>query len=55
MPPPRTNRASAEVFDVGRINPPSLGDIADGDTLDKVFYVSVNDIAGLPSPCWMTM
>jgi DNA-binding transcriptional ArsR family regulator len=36
--------SSDEVFDLGRINPPSLRDVADAKTLDKVFDALASDI-----------
>ncbi len=42
--PSASSISSGDVFDVGRINPPSLSDIADADTLDRVFDALASDI-----------
>ncbi len=38
-----TSRSRAPEFRVGRTDPPSLRDIADGDTLDRVFKALANE------------
>jgi DNA-binding transcriptional ArsR family regulator len=37
-------RRSVTEFSVGRINPPTLADVADADTLDRVFKALANEV-----------
>ena len=39
-----TGRGSVPEFSVGRINPPTLADVADADTLDRVFKALANEV-----------
>ena len=39
-----TGRGSVPEFSVGRINPPTLADVADTDTLDRVFKALANEV-----------
>jgi DNA-binding transcriptional ArsR family regulator len=38
------NAGSAPEFSVGRINPPTLADVADAETLDRVFKALANEV-----------
>jgi DNA-binding transcriptional ArsR family regulator len=44
MTPAHSSIASADTFDLGRINPPTLHDVADAKTLDKVFAALASDV-----------